>query len=146
MFQNLQENVHCVLRRVMIASMYCWALHSVYSPSVVPQRYFFTTSRLVRPPLSSSSFFFVYFFCSWLMTQGSECVYFMHFKHFWYFSWVSLAKFIIDKTEKSFSLKGCAKWLRYLKDQQNHILIDVPEVFRPAHKIANKVTDLRGCP
>ena len=48
LFQNQEENIHCGLRRVMIASMYCWALHSVYSPSVVPQRCIFTLFRPVK--------------------------------------------------------------------------------------------------
>ena len=69
-----------------------------------------------------------------------------------------IGKIIIDKTEKSFSLKGCAmndKSVKLLRTNDSAIqkinkiisLIDVPEMFRPANKIATKITDLavRSC-
>ena len=91
--------------------------------------------------------------------SGIRMCIFHAFLGFWYFSWVSLAKFIIEKTEKAFSLKGCAINNKFIKllltndtafQKINKIisLLDAFEMFRPANKIATKVTDLElgGCP
>ena len=89
--------------------------------------------------------------------SGIRMCIFHAFLGFWYFSWVSLATFIIDKTEKSFSLKGWTMYDKSIKllltnDSVIHKIkkiipfIGVLEMFRPAYKTTKKVIDLRGCP
>ena len=69
--------------------------------------------------------------------SGIRMCIFHAFLGFWYFSWVSLAKFIIDKTEKAFSLKGCA-----INDKSFKLLLTDDSAIQ---KI-NKTISLNKCP